>query len=69
MDEEADCAFVKECFTKLGGFAKYNFMKDKPDVLHTFYSVAAMGLGQKEPSIKEVEPLLAIPKEAYEAFI
>ena len=52
MDEEADCAFVKECFTKLGGFAKYNFMKDKPDVLHTFYSVAAMGLGQKEPSIK-----------------
>ena len=69
MDEEVDCAFVKECFTPYGGFAKFNFIKDKPDVLHTFYSVAAMGLGQKEASIKEIEPLLAIPKESYDAFI
>ena len=69
MDEEVDCAFVKECFTPYGGFAKFNFMKDKPDILHTFYSVGAIALGQKEPSIKEIEPLLAIPKESYDAFI
>ena len=69
VDEEVDCAFVKECFTPYGGFAKFNFLKDKPDVLHTFYSLAAMSLGQKEDSVKEIEPLLAIPKDTFDAFI
>ena len=69
LDEEIDCAFVKECFTPHGGFAKYNFLKDHPDVLHTFYSVAALSLGRQEASIKEVEPLLAIPKESFDAFM
>ena len=69
VDEETDCAFVKECFTPLGGFAKYNFLKDKPDILHTYYGVSAMALGQRQPGIKEIEPSLAIPKCSYDAFI
>ena len=69
LEEDMDCEFVKECFTTLGGFAKYNFMKDKPDILHTFYGVSAMSLGQKQPGIKEIEPTLAIPKWTYDAFL
>ena len=59
MDEETDTKFLKECFNKFGGFMKYNFSK-YPDILHTFYSVAALSFN-KEMGYERVNSMLAIP--------
>jgi len=44
VDQKADLSFLMECFSDYGGFSKYNLTKKHPDILHTFYSIAAVGL-------------------------
>jgi prenyltransferase beta subunit len=59
VDKEADQLFLNECFTKFGGFSKYNFSK-RPDILHTFYSVCALSLSEKY-GFKKINSSFAIP--------
>ncbi len=46
VDETVDEEFLYECFTVKGGFAKYQWLKDKPDFLHNFYSLCALSMSQ-----------------------
>jgi geranylgeranyl transferase type-1 subunit beta len=67
IDNTEDARFLEECFTPFGGFSKYNFIK-KPDILHTFYSVAALSLACKE-GFQRINSKLAIPESKYLEFI
>ena len=67
VDNESDTKFILECFNKFGGFMKYNFSK-YPDILHTFYSVAALSFNP-EMKFERVNSMLAIPQSYFEEFL
>ena len=67
VDEETDKQFLLECFNKFGGFSKYNISK-YPDILHTFYSVAALSFVE-DMKFQRVNSMLAIPQKDFEEFM
>jgi hypothetical protein len=46
---------------------KFEWLTDKPDVHHTFYSLAALSLSSPELELEQIEPLLAIDLSSYQS--
>jgi len=57
-DQEIDRSFLYECYTTKGGFAKYPYLKNAPDFMHTLYSICALSLSQQSLGYKEEVPTL-----------
>ena len=39
---------------------KYEFLKDCPDIHHTFYSLAALSITANDKGLSDFDPLLSI---------
>ena len=46
---------------------KFEWLTDRPDVHHTFYSLAALSLSSPELGLEQIEPLLAIDQPSYKS--
>lgn len=46
---------------------KFEWLKEKPDIHHNFYSLAALSLTDPESELEQFEPLLAIDMASYKS--
>jgi len=50
-----NCDYIAQCqHLGYGGFMKYEFMEDRPDILHTFYSVASLAITKNSTQISNI---------------
>lgn len=53
-----------------GGFMKYEWT-DRPDILHTLYSVSSLVIGKEQAEnakMNEINPMLAITQDTFDEF-
>ena len=59
VNEQGNMEYIMKC-SRFGGFSKLDY-SEYPDILHTFYSLAALSL-QGSYELLPLDPVLAIPK-------
>ena len=64
IEGKRNTEYLDSC-KSLGGYMKFEWLKDRPDIHHTFYSLASLSLSDPESELEQFEPLLAIDMVSY----